>query len=184
MPPKKRQAPATPETSGRRRSGRISSSGKKSVYFEADSDDELGDDQSYHTPKRIKSGGSRRTSAVKRAKVEESEEDAYQDEESDDDGGEGSESDEYHSAQEEQEVKIKKKRKSQVSNGDVEDEDEDEDGDDDGPQVTFIPHKQLRDLDGVDYEDGRIHKNTLLFLRDLRANNLRSWLKCMDFLNH
>ncbi|OTA95606.1 hypothetical protein M434DRAFT_196467 [Hypoxylon sp. CO27-5] len=39
---------------------------------------------------------------------------------------------------------------------------------------------QLRDTDGVDYEDTRLHKNTLLFLKDLRANNKRSWLKTND----
>lgn len=41
---------------------------------------------------------------------------------------------------------------------------------------------QLRDTDGVDYEDTRIHKNTFLFLKDLKANNRRNWLKCAYIL--
>ncbi len=45
--------------------------------------------------------------------------------------------------------------------------------------MTFIPLEGLRGDGGVPYEDERIHKNTLLFLGDLRANNKRSWLKCM-----
>ncbi|KAI1502124.1 hypothetical protein F5X99DRAFT_168342 [Biscogniauxia marginata] len=60
------------------------------------------------------------------------------------------------------------------------DEDEDDDDDDDGPRVTFIPLPKLRDTGGVEYEDTRLHRNTLLFLGDLKANNERSWLKMHD----
>ncbi|EFX03697.1 hypothetical protein CMQ_625 [Grosmannia clavigera kw1407] len=47
-------------------------------------------------------------------------------------------------------------------------------------KVTFIPHKQLRGLNGVDYADSHVHPNTMLFLRDLKANNRRVWLKEND----
>ncbi|KAI1310597.1 hypothetical protein F5Y03DRAFT_23368 [Xylaria venustula] len=66
-----------------------------------------------------------------------------------------------------------------VAHHDDEDED-DSDDDDDEPQVTFIPLPKLRDSNGVDYEDTKIHPNTLLFLGDLKANNKRSWLKMHD----
>lgn len=42
------------------------------------------------------------------------------------------------------------------------------------PSIAAI---KLRDTDGVDYEDTKIHKNTFLFLEDLKANNRREWLK-------
>ncbi|KAK4145189.1 uncharacterized protein C8A04DRAFT_35914 [Dichotomopilus funicola] len=62
-----------------------------------------------------------------------------------------------------------------------EDEDEDDDSDDDAPpQVTFIPLPKLRDTGGIEYADDRLHPNTLAFLRDLKANNKRSWLKSHD----
>ncbi|KAI1737498.1 hypothetical protein F4680DRAFT_428807 [Xylaria scruposa] len=62
---------------------------------------------------------------------------------------------------------------------DEDDESEDDDGSD-GPDVTFIPLPKLRDTNGVDYEDTKVHPNTLLFLGDLKANNKRSWLKTHD----
>ncbi|KAI6082932.1 hypothetical protein F4821DRAFT_245784 [Hypoxylon rubiginosum] len=62
-----------------------------------------------------------------------------------------------------------------------EEPDAEEDSDDDEEnRITFIPAVQLRDLDGVDYEDTKIHKNTFLFLKDLKANNQRNWLKMND----
>ncbi|KAJ9151345.1 Glycoside hydrolase family 92 protein [Pleurostoma richardsiae] len=157
MPPRKRQAPETPETSGgRRRSTRISSSGKKSLYFEDDSDDELGlDDGTEGRSRELKK--SRGRSANKRAKVEEDDSDGYNDEE------------------------------TAAEDGEEEEEEEEEvldDDDDDRPRkvgrVTIIPLPKLRDTGGVDYEDTRLHKNTLLFLKDLKANNKRDWLKGHD----
>ncbi|KAM0426796.1 hypothetical protein ACHAPT_008112 [Fusarium lateritium] len=59
-------------------------------------------------------------------------------------------------------------------------DDDDEDDEDAPPKVTIIPLEKLRDTDGVDYEDFKVHKNTLLFLRDLKANNRRPWLKSHD----
>lgn len=45
------------------------------------------------------------------------------------------------------------------------------------PKTTFIPLPKLRDTGGIDYADDRLHPNTLAFLKDLKANNKRSWLK-------
>lgn len=59
---------------------------------------------------------------------------------------------------------------------DKNDESEDDDASDE-PKVTFIPLPELRDTNGVEYEDTKVHPNTLLFLGDLKANNKRSWLK-------
>ncbi|KAM0201338.1 hypothetical protein ACHAPA_005371 [Fusarium lateritium] len=63
-------------------------------------------------------------------------------------------------------------------------EEEDDDGDSDDsdapPKVTIIPLVKLRDTEGIEYEDLKLHKNTMLFLRDLKANNQRPWLKSHD----
>ncbi|KAI1480921.1 hypothetical protein F4774DRAFT_376463 [Daldinia eschscholtzii] len=59
-------------------------------------------------------------------------------------------------------------------------EESDDDDDDEENRITFIPAIQLRDTNGVEYEDTRLHKNTFLFLKDLKANNQRSWLKKYD----
>lgn len=64
----------------------------------------------------------------------------------------------------------------------AEDDDDDSESDDDAPpQVTFIPLPKMRDTGGIEYADDRLHPNTLAFLRDLKANNKRSWLKCRPF---
>lgn len=55
---------------------------------------------------------------------------------------------------------------------------EDDDDDDVGPQSYSIPLPKARDAGDQPYEDGRIHPNTFLFLKDLKANNNREWLKC------
>jgi hypothetical protein len=58
-------------------------------------------------------------------------------------------------------------------------EDEDDDDDESKPmKVTILPLEKMRDTGGVEYEDSKLHKNSLLFLKDLKANNKRSWLKC------
>ena len=56
--------------------------------------------------------------------------------------------------------------------------DDDGDDDNDGPQSYSIPLPKARDAGDQPYEDGRIHPNTFLFLKDLKANNNREWLKC------
>jgi hypothetical protein len=164
MPPRKRKvaSPETPVASGGRRSTRISSSGKKSHYFESDSDDfedpkaagSLAEDFNVTSGNRNGTGrkrgrprknpASRPTPTKKKAKVEsEDDADEFQDE-----------------AEDEGEL-----------------DDDDELDEDEAPRVTITPLKKMRPTGGVDYEDDRLHPNTLLFLKDLKANNKRSWLK-------
>ncbi|ROV86827.1 hypothetical protein VSDG_09472 [Cytospora chrysosperma] len=171
MPPKKRSAASTSQAPDRRRSTRVSSSNQKSRYFESDSDDadgtdELGDgttDESKFTSGRKrgrpakKPTATQRRSTGKRAKIE------HDDDDSDD-------VDDYK-----EDVKDKK----QQQEGEEEEEDSDFD-EDEKPRVTIIPLIKMRDTGGVDYEDDRLHKNTLLFLKDLKANNKRDWLKSRD----
>ncbi|KAM3562969.1 hypothetical protein MY1884_001514 [Beauveria asiatica] len=63
-----------------------------------------------------------------------------------------------------------------------EDEEDEDDDDDENRQmkVTIVPLEKLRDDGGVPYEDHKVHRNTLLFLKDLKANNRRPWLKSHD----
>jgi hypothetical protein len=56
--------------------------------------------------------------------------------------------------------------------------DVDDDAEADGPQSYSIPLPKARDAGDQPYEDSRIHPNTFLFLKDLKANNNRDWLKC------
>ncbi|ROW03066.1 hypothetical protein VMCG_05747 [Cytospora schulzeri] len=167
MPAQKRSNPATPNAPGRRRSARASTSNQKSRYFESDPDvaddaDELGDGSANGL--KVASGKKRgrpakkptaigRKARSKRAKVE------HEDEDDDDD------TDDF-----EEDVKDK----------DEEDDDESDLDEDEAPRVTIIPLIKMRDTGGVDYEDDRLHKNTLLFLKDLKANNNRDWLKSHD----
>lgn len=183
MPAQKRRAPATPEPpppSTRRRSTRVSSAGNtKSRYFEGDSDASGTEEDELSTPQRVngaagKSNKAKRTATsaakrgrprgrpAKKAKAEsEDEEEEYDDQQT----------------QEESTPEAVPAKKKQAKNGN--DNDYDDDGDDDeDPRVTFIPHVKMRDTGGVPYQDDRLHKNTLLFLKDLKANNKRTWLKC------
>lgn len=59
----------------------------------------------------------------------------------------------------------------------AEEENDDEDEDEEENRFTFEPIPQLRDTGGIAYEDTKLHPNTLAFLKDLKANNKRSWLK-------
>lgn len=66
-----------------------------------------------------------------------------------------------------------------VAEDDDDDEEEEEEEDDDRPlKRTVIPLEKMRDAGGVEYADSKVHKNTMLFLKDLKANNKRPWLKC------
>lgn len=50
-----------------------------------------------------------------------------------------------------------------------------------GPgKEVFIKKPKARDLGGVDYQDDTIHPNTMLFLKDLKKNNERQWLKGIE----
>ncbi|OAA68255.1 hypothetical protein SPI_00450 [Niveomyces insectorum RCEF 264] len=174
MPPKKRQAPSsTPESLGRRRSTRLSSSGTKSRYYEDDDttedDSESERDVRRHakrtkTEKTARNGG-RRT--AKKEEEDDSDEDVYKEEEDEDDDDEDDEDD----------VEVDNKDGGYGGN---DDEDEDDEDDDAAPRITFTPHKQLRDLGGVDYADETVHPVTMQFLKDLKANNRRGWLKEND----
>jgi hypothetical protein len=62
------------------------------------------------------------------------------------------------------------------------DDTDDEFDEDAPPEVTFIPLPKLRETGGIEYADDRLHPNTLAFLKDLKANNKRTWLKCKPFL--
>ncbi|CAK7240618.1 MAG: hypothetical protein STHCBS139747_002063 [Sporothrix thermara] len=204
MPARKRDASLTPEPSDRRRSSRISLSGKTSKYFEGDdSEDDLEDaSEDAHRGKRAKTGSSAKKSATGARRVVDdsgdSDADAYEEDEDDEDddeegedevegGGDDGEEDEGEDEEIETKTKAnttsKSKSKNKNSSGNKKRADPDDDSDDDdegGPRRTFIPHKKLRDLGGVDYSDHTVHPVTMLFLKDLKANNRREWLKGND----
>jgi len=172
MPARKRQAPSTPPAAaGRRRSQRIDSSGTTSKYFEADSDEDA------PAPKRA-----RRVSSGRGKKVDSESEDEYDD--ADEEGEEDVEAEDSDDGEGEVEQAPRGKKAgrkvSRVSK--AADDSDDGDGDDDEAKVTFIPHKKLRDDGGVAYADDRVHQNTIWFLKELKANNKRSWLKGTSFL--
>ena len=144
-------APTTPEPPARRRSQRVSLSGQKSKYFEAESDPDARDETSSKK-------GRGRGRPPKKVKVAEPEP------ESDEDG------DDY---------KEEAEAKAVEQSADDTDDEFDEDA---PPKVTFIPLPQLRKTGGIEYADDRLHPNTLAFLKDLKANNKRAWLKCKPFL--
>ncbi|OLN85081.1 hypothetical protein CCHL11_06319 [Colletotrichum chlorophyti] len=181
---KRRAASPPPEVEPRRRSRRVSSTPKKSIYFEGDEnddDDEIGDDAGF------------RDEGDEDSEVEEDDE---VEEEQPKKRGRGRPKATAHKPKVTAHAKAVKAKVSKKQNPDeLEDEyhdekseeDEDEDGDeeeeeddDDGRKVTIIPHEKLRPLNGVEYADDTLHKNTLLFLKDLKANNKRSWLKSHD----
>ncbi|KAK3292503.1 uncharacterized protein B0H64DRAFT_467597 [Chaetomium fimeti] len=166
MPSRKRKSapavkepPATPDAPAtRRRSLRVSSTGKKSKYFEAGSESDAAENG--NTPKK----GSGKGRPSKKAKIEI---------ESDENGDDG---DDYKEEDEEEEEDAET---GEVVKPGAEESDEEFD-EDAPPKVTFIPRIQLRDTNGIAYADNTVHPNTLAFLRDLRANNKRSWLKAHD----
>ncbi|MBE3050368.1 hypothetical protein IMZ48_49310 [Candidatus Bathyarchaeota archaeon] len=58
------------------------------------------------------------------------------------------------------------------------DEEEDDDEDDMDTKVTIVRIPGLRPDGGMEYADEYVHQNSRLFLKDLKQNNVRSWLKC------
>ncbi|KAK5987905.1 hypothetical protein PT974_12041 [Cladobotryum mycophilum] len=199
MPARKRSAPEPAQPNGaRRRSGR--SGAQKSSYFE-DSEQ----DKEEEAPPKKKRG---RPSTKKAPAKEESDEDQYK-EETEEDVVEEEEEEEDEDVVEEEEPPKKKrgrgrppakspakktasKKKAaarEESDGDqykdkpeeaAAEEDDDDDDDEGVRKVEIIPLEKMRDDGGVEYEDDKLHKNTLLFLRDLKANNKRPWLKAHD----
>ncbi|RYO90360.1 hypothetical protein DL766_001177 [Monosporascus sp. MC13-8B] len=203
MPPRKRaQADAaTPATGSysreRRRSQRVRSSATKSAYFEAESDADDGSDVALPPPRGKKAPPKEKGKVKEEVRYDEDGEDEY--ESGDDDGG--YENDDELSPEappnkkrrgrphKQQQAEKKQKTNRQGSKASAakakrretdDDDDDDEGSEDEDGRVTFIPLPQLRDTGGVDYDDARLHRNTLLFLRDLKANNKRSWLKMHD----
>lgn len=142
MPPRKRAASTTLEEP--RRSRRVTSTPKKSNYFEGD--DESDDPLSRGNPERSK--GKRTSRRVSRSKAE------------------NIVSDEYVGTGED-------------GSGD---EVEGDDGDDVDTKVTVVKVPGLRPDGGMEYADEYVHKNTALFLKDLKQHNERTWLKCEYFV--
>lgn len=61
---------------------------------------------------------------------------------------------------------------------DEEEPEEDQDQNEFATKVTVVKVQSLRPDGGMDYGEDFIHKNTALFLKDLKAHNQREWLKC------
>jgi hypothetical protein len=72
----------------------------------------------------------------------------------------------------------KKRKVDRSPSPDDEDDEDDSDQEARPPKVTIIPLPKAREAGDVPYEDGRIHENTMLFLKDLKANNNREWMRC------
>ena len=176
MPPRKRKAVDVDEdddvaddvetrvaSSSRRRSTRVSSSGKKSQYFESHSDleDALTSEQEA-VPKRGRGRPKGSTNATTKANAK----------------AKGPAKDQANKAKRQV---LEDEEDAYISEEEHENEDDDDDDDeadeDAPPKTTFIPHIKLRPDLGIPYMDKCLHKNTLLFLKDLKQHNQRSWLK-------
>ncbi|KAK7953741.1 hypothetical protein PG996_014633 [Apiospora saccharicola] len=225
MSPKKREnghSTSQAAATSRRRSARVSSTGKKSNYFEDDADESDGIGAARKPAKNTKK---RSRSELEHAGDDESDEAPYAEEgdlssgandedeedESDESGdaepvlpakrgrgrppGKSPKASKNTKVEDESDAAPPRKRgrpskaatpkatpkgrantAATVGDGD---ESDDEEFDEEN-RVTFEPLPQLRDLGGIEYEDTRIHPNTLAFLKDLKANNKRSWLKARD----
>jgi hypothetical protein len=75
--------------------------------------------------------------------------------------------------------KSKKVKLDSSASEEEDEEEEDSDSESRPPKVTIIPLPKAREAGDVPYEDGRIHENTMLFLKDLKANNNREWMRCI-----
>jgi hypothetical protein len=62
------------------------------------------------------------------------------------------------------------KQKTENKDSDAEDNNE--------PESYTVPFPKAREAGDTPYANDRIHPNTLLFLKELKANNNRDWLKC------
>lgn len=215
MPPKKREnGHSTPQAAtSRRRSARVSSTGKKSNYFEDDADesDGVGAVPAKITKKRARSelddaGDDESDEALYTEEDDSSSREKEDEEDEDDESGEvkpelptkrgrgrpPGKSPKTSKAKAEDDsdaapprkrgrpskTATPKGRASATATAGDGDESDDEEFDEEN-RVTFEPLPQLRDMGGIEYEDTRIHPNTLAFLKDLKANNKRSWLKGM-----
>ena len=143
MPPRKRAASTVLDEP--RRSRRISSTPKKSIYFETE--DESDDPPSNGNGQKLRG----KRNSANNAKLKE--EEVFSDEYEEDLGDDG-------------------------DDGEEDEEDEDRSEDDAGTKVTVVKVPGLRPDGGMEYADEYVHKNTALFLKDLKQNNERPWLKC------
>lgn len=164
------EAVGGPTLASRRRSGRLSGTPQKSKYFEA-SDDDAADSDSSPPPKKKTRGRPRIAKQVPRDQDEDDDKDAYKNESEGSDNFEADEDEDKDEDEYEHEDEDEEQR--ELNDGDDSADDEDA-----RPRVKVIPLEKMRDTGGVEYENGKLHKNTMLFLRDLKANNVRSWLKC------
>lgn len=89
----------------------------------------------------------------RRSKAEESVSDEYEDDAAEDQGEDDEEKDGAQDEDDESELDTK---------------------------VTVVKLPGLRPNGGMEYADEHVHKNTALFLEDLKQNNNRPWLKCMS----
>ncbi|PSR82102.1 hypothetical protein BD289DRAFT_23828 [Coniella lustricola] len=174
MAPSQQRAENAVEFVPRRRSGRLSApGGQKSNYFEADSDDELGVDSDFNADTQpnkanIKRKRGRPSKADRDGEQPSSKKARLQAAKNEDDGDDGDGG--Y----------IDEQSDEQGGNNHDQDDDEDEIDEDAPPRITIIPHKKMREIGKTPYEDDKLHQNTLLFLKDLKANNKRDWLKSTD----
>ncbi|KAK5661925.1 hypothetical protein OQA88_10035 [Cercophora sp. LCS_1] len=197
MPPKRKsaaatkaKAPATPETksSSRRRSQRISSSATKSHYFdgETESEDEIQPPSKKLKVQNVNGKGAKRVTRKEASSDEDNYQDDDDDEEEDQDEQDEDEATSSESPPPKKGLKRGPKKGSKATTkvakvtATAQSDDESSFDEDAPPKVTFIPLPKLRDTDGIPYADDRLHKNTLSFLSDLKANNKRSWLKSHD----
>lgn len=140
MPPRKRAASTVLDEP--RRSRRISSTPKKSIYFQGDE----GSDDPLSGGKPEKSKGKRAQTNKRSVEVEDIVSDEYQEDEAKDNEADDN-------------------------------EEEEEDEDDMDTKVTVVKIPALRPEGETKYADEYVHKNSMLFLKDLKQNNERPWLK-------
>ncbi|KAM0331633.1 hypothetical protein ACHAQA_003312 [Verticillium albo-atrum] len=176
MPARKRAAASPPEDEPRRRPRRTTSTPKKSAYFEDDDDesadykeeddseDDVADDGDEEEEEEVpqKKRGRGRPVAKAKAKTPVKRNGTKP-----------------KKAKKEEEEEVADEYKEDGTPEEDED-DEEEDDEDEVPRVTISKLIALRPLDGVEYADTKLHKNTLAFLKDLKANNTRPWLKSHD----
>ncbi|RDA88041.1 hypothetical protein CP532_5308 [Ophiocordyceps camponoti-leonardi (nom. inval.)] len=158
MPARKRSAPDQPVPSRRRSQRLVSSTTSKKNYAQATDEDDsdlAAPPSKRKAVRRRNNKGYEEDRSSEEEKVEE-EEDDWEEEDAEGEEEEGGRAD------------------------GEEDEDEEDEDEDAPPKVEIIPLEKLRDDGGVSYEDHKLHRNSLLFLKDLKANNKRSWLKAHD----
>ena len=204
MPARKRAAVDIPEEEPRR-SRRVSGSAKKSIYAEPESTDDNDSDAGRKPGSSARKNNKKTpTRPAKRAKKAESgsedeyglevDEDEYrsdEDEDEEEEYGSDDEDEEEDEAPAKSARSAKSGKSGKSSSGKKkatptkpakrvrkeEEEDDNDDDEDEDARVTVIPIAKLRSTDGIEYADDRLHKNSLLFLKDLKANNRRPWLK-------